>query len=285
MLLEGKYTTSLIPVLVDALGQLYTIISGSYGGVPTPILLDVAGRILAHLVGNDGGTIRDVTVDASGKMIIRVQGSDGGTLRDVAVDAAGIMLSRMKGSDGGTLRDVAVDSSGFLMALMKGLDGVTLRTIAVDASGIMKANLSAQSFDFLRVRPVYGESQMADSGYITIHNGVWTSVFSTTGRGAILGGHVSMVGGAAMANTNIRIQVEGVTLASHRYDEMNGLQLYNDPQLPVSLLEYDEIAPYGIIRIGSNLTFETSVDVSSYQSSGTDKLVRGVIYYSLVPTA
>ena len=240
MLLEGKYATSLIPVLVDALGQLFMIVTGLYAGAPKTLALDVDGRILAHLIGYDPA--------------------------------------------GAIYRTVSLDPNGNLIALMKGLDGVTLRTIAVDASGVMKANLSAQSFDFLRVRPVYGESQMADSGYITIHDGVWTSVFSATGRGAILGGHVSMVGGAAMANMNIRIQVEGVTLASHRYDEMDGLQLYNDPQLPVSLLEYDPVSPYGIIRIGSNLTFETSVDVSSYQSSGTDKLVRGVIYYSLVPT-
>jgi hypothetical protein len=283
MLLEGKYATNLIPVLVDALGQLYTIISGSYGGVPTPILLDVAGRILAHLVGNDGGTIRDVTVDSSGKMIIRVQGSDGGTLRDVAVDAAGIMLSRMKGSDGGTLRDVAVDSSGFLTALMKGLDGATLRTIAVDADGVMKANLSAQDLNFLTVRPAYGTAKRVSATGEVIGGSAWSNILNVNGRGVILGGFLGVAGDTALSVSKVRAIIDGVTSESGSYVGMVYDNLLRPGQGMFYVIRYNDLTTNYYAGITPNLTFESSISLGVYNNVGVNEYTSYDVIYALTP--
>uniref|UniRef100_A0A6H1ZP73 Uncharacterized protein n=1 Tax=viral metagenome TaxID=1070528 RepID=A0A6H1ZP73_9ZZZZ len=101
MLLEGKYGDSLIPVLVDALGQLFMIVTGLYAGAPKILALDADGRILAHLIGydTDGAVYRTVSLDPNGNLIALMKGLDGVTLRTIAVDASGIMKANLSAQD------------------------------------------------------------------------------------------------------------------------------------------------------------------------------------------
>ncbi len=284
MLLEGRYSTSLIPVLVDALGQLYTIISGSYGGVPTPILLDAAGRILAHLVGNDAGTIRDVTVDATGKMIIRVQGNDGtGTLRDVRVDTDGVMKSRMQGAFGGALKDVAVNTDGNLLAIIQGLYGATLKTIAVDANGVMKANLAVQDLNFLKFRPVYGDIRSVKNTSIAINPASWSDALNVAGKGAVFGGFFRLSGALACNQGKVRAIVDGVTNESSVFTNM---LLFNQNLSGLGFFwmqEYDDVNFSYTVGIQTPITFESTCVISMYNPDGSNRVVSYEIVYALVP--
>jgi hypothetical protein len=260
MLLEGKYGSTLIPVLVDALGQLYTIMTGNAGGIPLPVLLDAAGRILAHLVGSDGGTIRDVAVDASGKLIIQIQGSDGGTLRTVAVDASGYILSVMKGDFGGTLK-----------------------TIAVDTNGIMKANISVQDLNYLKFRPVYGAmDEVIESGVIC-STGVRTAVATITGKGAILGGSYGLDGGVSPILQSYGLTVDGTAQGLITAVTLDFNNVVMPDRYPIYLLNYEPVSDYYRIGVMRGITFETSISFDVLQITGSNKAASAIIHYALVP--
>jgi len=53
MLLEGKYGTNLVPVLVDAYGQLFAVMKGAYGTTLKTIATDSNGVMLANLSAQD----------------------------------------------------------------------------------------------------------------------------------------------------------------------------------------------------------------------------------------
>jgi len=101
MLLEGKYGTELIPVLVDALGQLFMIVTGIFAGSPKTLSLDENGRILAHLIGYDsvGAVYRTVGLDPEGNLNALMKGMDGANLRTVAVDGTGIIKANLAVQD------------------------------------------------------------------------------------------------------------------------------------------------------------------------------------------
>ena len=283
MLLEGKHGADLIPVLVDALGQLYTIISGNYGGVPTPVLLDADGRILAHLVGTDGAASRDVYVAPEGHLSSIIQGIEGATLHIIGVDGSGNILARMKGYDGAALRDVKVDEEGNMLAIMKGLFGATLKTIAVDTDGIMKANLSAQDLDWLTVRPVYGETRVISGAGTAVASGATTSLLSVAGKGAVLGGYLLLLDPDTQTGNALHLKIEGVEIFNQSLANINLMSILGKSQLPFYVYYWRVDAPMCGIGISSGYTFETSVELL-YENTGPNTVtVPFVFYYALVP--
>lgn len=261
MLLEGKSGTSLIPVLVDALGQLYTIISGNYGGAPTPILLDAAGRILAHLVGSDGGTIRDVSVDVNGNIIARIRGKDGG----------------------GALQDVLLDTSGNMQTVVKGDYSGTLKTVAVDTNGVLKANLSAQDLNYLKVRPVYGGLNFEAISSVAIPNSTWTEIKSVTGKGAVISGRAYFGEYFASAQQQFRFKIDGVAAGSYTVENLNSLNYLPGQGSPMFIAFYNDVSYNYKIGFGPGITFETSFAIEAYQNSGAAKTGYTNFFYALVP--
>jgi hypothetical protein len=257
MLLEGRFGTSLIPILTDALGQLYTVMSGIFGGVPTPILLDAAGRILAHLVGNDGSTIRDVKVDSAGNLVARIQGNDGTTQRDVKVDA-----------------------SGFLQAIMQGSYGTTLKTIAVDANGIMKANLTAQDLNYLSFRPVYGNHRQADFD-VSIPNATFDDVVNISGRGSVLFGNVHFEAGVAPDRASYYLSVDGTDFIVQTPSFLEELGIRERSFLYSR--SYNTVIDDYVVGIEGPINFETSFQLLAAHSAGGNKTCGGTLYYALVP--
>ena len=261
MLLEGKHGADLIPVLVDALGQLYTIISGNYGGVPTPVLLDAAGRILAHLVGTDGINIRNVAVDANGNLIARIRGKDGL----------------------GALQDVLLDTSGNLSALIRGMDGATLRTVAVDANGVMKANLSAQDLNWLTVRPVYGQSRVNSGAGTTVTSGATTGLFSVSGRGAALGGYLMLQDADTLTGNRLHIKVDGTEIFAESLATIHLMTGQGRSQIPFYAYYWREDVPSYGIGFSTGWTFETSFEFLYENTSPNSVTVPWVFYYALIP--
>jgi hypothetical protein len=262
MLLEGKYGSNLIPVLVDALGQLYTIISGNSGGVPTPVLLDAAGRILAHLVGADGATIRDVAVDGSGNLIARIRGKDGA----------------------GDLQDVLLDTAGNLSALIRGDNSGTLKTIAVDANGIMKANLSAQDLAYLKVRPVYGNVQAVSTSIVTCPNSAETEIFAVSGKGATVGGSLDMSTGNTLSSVSLwRLYIDGVRILNSSLDTFYFHNWLRPGQSPLYALKYYNDFSKWFVGITPGITFESSLSIGLRNDTGADITIIPYVFYALVP--
>jgi hypothetical protein len=258
--MSGKYGTDFLPVLLDALGQLYVLMRGDYGGTPTTLALDSAGRILAHLIGLDGSTPRDVALDASGNL-----------------------NARLKGLDGSTLRDVAVDSTGQIMALLRGIYGSTLKTIAVDTDGIMKANLAAQDFDFLRVRPVYGEARALISNPVSIESHTTGTLGSATGRGATYRGVVYWTQAESNTGNIMKLIIDGTEVFSMDMAQMATYGLDKEWVAPFKLIYTTAGNAIFIIGLDRDITFEASLSWTLYNATGNLIVPYRYFYYSLVP--
>jgi len=174
--MTGKYGTDLIPIKLDADGQMFIamtgqsldvanlpsdyfkegeavavpggvdisnepVIQGKDGATPHVVAVDSAGIILARMKGAFGATLKDIAVDTDGLMLSVIKGDDGGTLRTVKVDSLGSMISRMQGQYDGAAKDMALDVDGNMQAKMTGDYEGTPKEMAVDASGRMLAHL------------------------------------------------------------------------------------------------------------------------------------------------
>jgi len=256
MLLEGKHGAELIPVLVDANGQLYIVMTGQ------------------------AITVTDVLAMTDKDRDIR--GLDGVTKRAVAVDAAGVILARMKGYDGANLQDVKVDTLGYMLAKMTGLDGATLRTVAVDADGVMKANLSVQSLDFLRVRPVYGQTRK-NTGSKAVDSGVGAvELFTVSGKGAILGGFVYWLAGTS-SGASIRLFIDGVETINVTPNYLDAHNMIEGFSFPLVLSGYDQVTPQYQMSLRPGSTFESSFALYASQATGAAVTFYWIVPYALVP--
>lgn len=135
LLLGRDGAGNIIPILVDAAGQINVLLRGAdaLGNVRT-VRVDNVGQLYAILRGAGGN---DVSVDGAGNLAAILKGIDGlGNLRTLLVDAAGQAIMVPRGSSGNYLD---VDASGYLTAVLKGLYGGALNTIAVDANGRIEA--------------------------------------------------------------------------------------------------------------------------------------------------
>jgi len=127
----------LVPILLDADGQMYALLRGADGtGTARTVRVNSSGELYALLKGASGV---DVAVDASGYLTTVLKGIDGtSTLRTLLVDASGQAIMVPRGQSGNYLN---VDASGFLTAVLKGVYDGTLTTIRVDTSGRIEAFL------------------------------------------------------------------------------------------------------------------------------------------------
>ena len=125
----------LVPILLDADGQMYALLRGADGtGTARTVRVNSSGELYALLKGASGV---DVAVDASGYLTTVLKGIDGtSTLRTLLVDASGQAIMVPRGQSGNYLD---VDASGFLTAILKGTYGGDLHTIAVDVNGRIEA--------------------------------------------------------------------------------------------------------------------------------------------------
>jgi len=135
LLLGRDGAGNIIPILVDAAGQINVLLRGEDAlGTVRTVRVDNVGQLYAILRGAGGN---DVSVDAAGNLAAILKGIDGlGNLRTLLVDAAGQAIMVPRGSSGNYLD---VDASGYLTAVLKGLYGGALNTIAVDANGRIEA--------------------------------------------------------------------------------------------------------------------------------------------------
>jgi len=137
LLLGRDGAGNIIPILVDAAGQINVLLRGAdaLGNVRT-VRVDNVGQLYAILRGAGGN---DVSVDAAGNLAAILKGIDGlGNLRTLLVDAAGQAIMVPRGASGNYLD---VDASGYLSAVLKGIYGGALHTIAVDVNGRIEAFL------------------------------------------------------------------------------------------------------------------------------------------------
>jgi hypothetical protein len=233
---------------------------GEYSGTPTTLALDSAGRILAHLIGLDGVTPRDVALDADGNL-----------------------NARLKGLDGSTLRDVALDSTGQLYARMVGLYNSTLKTIAVDTDGVMKANLSAQDFDFLRVRPVYGQARAGAKSPVSIDTLTWGTLVDVTGRGATYPGGIYWNATSTSTASLIELTIDGVEVFEETITTMDNKDFDKEWLSPFKIVTYDNTQFIYCFAIRPELTFEDSFKIRLYNAGEHSITVSRFFYYALVP--
>ena len=107
-----------------------TLLLGRDGaGNIIPILIDAAGQINVLLRGADAlGTVHTVRTDAAGQLYAILRGAGG---NDVSVDATGQLTAILKGLYGGVYTPLSVDVSGRIQAFMLDSEdqwGQTLKT-------------------------------------------------------------------------------------------------------------------------------------------------------------
>ena len=71
------------------------LLEGKLGDSLVPIAVDAAGQLVCLFKGWDGSAARLVKVQTDGQLIALIQGEDAGTLRTIAVDADGIMKANL----------------------------------------------------------------------------------------------------------------------------------------------------------------------------------------------
>jgi hypothetical protein len=138
MLLLGRDGAgNIIPILVDATGQINVLLRGADAlGTVRTVRVDNVGQLYAILRGAGGN---DVSVDAAGNLAAVLKGIDGfGALHTILVDATGQAIMVPRGASGNYLD---VDANGYLTAVLKGIYAGALHTISVDANGRIDAFL------------------------------------------------------------------------------------------------------------------------------------------------
>ncbi len=146
---------SLVPVAVDASGNLVALIYGSDGTVLRAVKVDTSGQLVMVPRGQSGNYM---AVDAAGNLAALLKGAEaGGTLHTLLVDASGQAVMVPRGQSGNYL---GVDASGYLTSVMKGLEGATLRTVAVDATGHILGVLQGDYAGALKTLSVDSQGRM-----------------------------------------------------------------------------------------------------------------------------
>ncbi|MCL5026638.1 MAG: hypothetical protein M1531_09140 [Chloroflexi bacterium] len=104
-----------------------------------PVALDANGNLVALVQGSDGATLHTIRVDASGQLIMVPRGQSGNYM---SVDTNGYLTSVMKGNHAGTSVTLAVDANGNILGVLQGDYAGALKTLAVDSQGRMLAVLT-----------------------------------------------------------------------------------------------------------------------------------------------
>jgi hypothetical protein len=123
---------AIVPVLIDASGQINILVRGvDAGGTVRTVRVDNVGQLYAILRGAGGN---DVAVDGAGNLAAILKGIDGlGNLRTLLVDASGQAIMVPRGNSGNYL---LVDASGFMTTVLKGLGAdAALHTVMTDNAG------------------------------------------------------------------------------------------------------------------------------------------------------
>ena len=120
--LLAKFGDKLVPVAVDANGQLRALISGAVD-VSTLPPVQQADRS-REIQGSDGTALRTIAVDAQGRIIGLFHGHDGVRYIPIRVDADGRIEALMKGEHAGTLKTLATDDQGRILATMTDLANI-----------------------------------------------------------------------------------------------------------------------------------------------------------------
>ena len=257
MLLEGKHGTSLVPVLVDANGQMYIVMSGQQ--IEVTDILNVTDKD------------RDIW------------GFDGTTARPVAVDSAGIILARLKGLFGTTLKDVAVDTDGKIIALLQGYYGSIPKGVALDANGLIQVNLTVQDLSYLKVRPTYGQGILSPYVWTNVPTHTDTVLTTITGRGAILGGSLFYQNVFAPDIQMWSLFIDGSLYAFNTPETLYFDGIINNLDYPLSVSHYDPVTNIFRVRIGCNIPFEVSFVIETHQDTGTPQNAGVDLQYALVP--
>ena len=270
-------------VAVDANGIILGRMKGAYGDTLKDLAVDDLGIILARIKGKYGSELKDIAVDTDGYLIAVMEGSDGSAKRIVKLDAEGNIIARMKGFDGSDLRDVKVDSSGYMLSKMLGQYNSDFKVIAVDSNGVMKANLSAQDLQYLKVRPTYGQFRWLYVGYVLAVNNAETTIHSISGRGAITGGNIVCNYGLSITSLYLRIYIDGTLSYQELFEDiLNRYPTRTVLPLPSVLFAIPKQCNW-IISYGVGMTFETSLEIKIYNTSGVNVPFNSQLYYTLTP--
>lgn len=276
--IAGKFGDQMIPVLVDATGQMYIALTGQE--------VDVANLPADYFkkdesIGTIAGSEVNLTVDQENSDRL-IQGKEGANTRYIAVDGNGIMLARMKGSFGGLLKDIAVDTTGHMITLIQG-DGVGgLQTVKVDATGHLLTDISKQGLDFLTVRPAYGGARRKE-GDLPIPTDRETEIAEIEGRGIIYGGSIWIHAGDDRKNTSIVIYADGAYLQSGTYGAMFERGLYPGTLNLLVVNEYDPVNFRYSVFFPIPFTFETGISIRLFHEYGVDQNANWDIHYALIP--
>jgi len=261
--IAGKHNSDLLPVLVDATGQMYAVMTGSEVGVP--IKLDGEGYMLARMIGNNGVDLLPVKVDDAGRMISVMTGSVAGV--PINVDATGVMVSRMKGYDGANLKDVKVDGAGNMIAVMKGDFGGALETVGLDTNHYIQANITAQALERMHIRTSYGPVTIVDLTHTFVGIGNFDTLDITT-KGIIIGGWLGHTPLADHSTCEITITIDGVALPVVSMLTFKNYFRGRKDIFPLFGVIYDP--SYGSFELGftPGFSFETSLKINLNEKIG-----------------
>lgn len=301
--ISGAYDSTIKALKVDADGQLYTLfigqsieisdiinvtdktrdIRGLDGSTLRLIGVDASGYLICRIKGSFGGVLKDLAVDTDGYIQARIMGWDGAARRDIRVDSSGYMLAQILGLDGTTLRNIAVDSSGKMIALMQGVYDSVLKTVAVDNNGIMKANLSAQSLEWLTVRPAYGTIVRSHKLDDPLAAGGWGLAASMSGQGVILGGFLALAGDAGLWASSGRINFDNVDCDTMTLAQMKQFNVVKPLLGLMYMLKYDVVSKYFALGLTPGMTFEGNCHVYMKNPTAAEVLFSYDVLYAMVP--
>jgi len=197
MLLLGRDGAgNIIPILVDAAGQINVLLRGEDAlGTVRTVRVDNVGQLYAILRGAGGN---DVSVDGAGNLSAILQGIDGfGALHTIMVDATGQAIMVPRGASGNYLD---VDGSGYLTAVLKGIFGGALHTISVDANGRIDAFLMDGADQWGQTLRIGNAELAARFSNLRTYDWRGSSLYSCDFSHGLSGGVVNWLGAGGAVN-------------------------------------------------------------------------------------
>jgi hypothetical protein len=130
---------------------------------------------------------------------------------------------------------------------------------------------------------VYGQGRLSAIAAKSCPDGATTTLLDISGQGAVLGGTIRVDYLSAISGVRFFIYVDDTLYYDQTLSDMLGYGYELPGHAPLFLLTYDPVNFKYAWGLMGGLTFETSITISFYHTTGAALSLYADLYHALVP--
>lgn len=134
---------------------------------------------------------------------------------------------------------------------------------------------------FRTVRQTYGAAKF-EGATKTVTANIETKIIEVTGKGIIYGGGLWLGHTASQKNSVAAILVDGVTIGTSSFDDLNKYNQVGKHDMPTVLRMFDEVNYVYCVSLANGITFELLFQVVYDENHGDTPDVTSSVFYSLM---